>query len=76
MDMLDKNARIFIAGHRGMVGSALVRQLTSKGFTELITRTHGELDLVDQHAVDAFFKSERIDAVFWSCAGKDREIDK
>ena len=66
--MLDKNARIFIAGHRGMVGSTLVRQLTSKGFTELITRTHGELDLVDQHAVDAFFKSERIDAVFLAAA--------
>lgn len=66
--MLNKDAKIFIAGHRGMVGSALVRQLTSMGFTELITRTHAELDLVDQQAVDDFFKSERIDAVFLAAA--------
>jgi GDP-L-fucose synthase len=47
--------KVFVAGHRGMVGSALVRALQASGFTNLVTRTSSELDLRDQHAVDEFF---------------------
>ena len=46
--------KIFVAGHRGMVGSAIVRNLQSKGYTNIIMRTRAELDLTDQQAVDAF----------------------
>jgi len=62
------NDRIFIAGHRGMVGSAIVRQLQSKGYTNLITRTRAELDLLNQSAVNAFFREEAIDVVFLAAA--------
>ncbi|MEO1553429.1 MAG: GDP-L-fucose synthase [Pseudomonadota bacterium] len=60
--------RIFVAGHRGMVGSALVRQLESAGSAEIITRTRSELNLVDQAAVNAFFKSEGVDQVYLAAA--------
>ena len=60
--------RIFVAGHRGMVGSALVRRLESAGGCEVITRTRQELDLVDQAAVNAFFETERIDQVYLAAA--------
>lgn len=60
--------RIFIAGHRGMVGSALARNLEEADAGEIITRTRGDLDLVDQAAVNAFFKSERIDQVYLAAA--------
>ena len=62
------NDRIFIAGHRGMVGSALVRRLQLKGYTNLITRTRAELDLLNQAAVNAFFRDEAIDVVFLAAA--------
>ncbi|WP_322030759.1 GDP-L-fucose synthase [Paraburkholderia sp. J76] len=65
---MDKNSRIFVAGHRGMVGSALVRALQAKGYWNLVMRTHAELDLTDQAAVDAFFEGEAIDAVLLAAA--------
>lgn len=48
--MMDKNAKIYVAGHRGMVGSAIVRELQRQGYTNIITRTHAELDLTRQEA--------------------------
>ncbi|WP_434517174.1 GDP-L-fucose synthase family protein [Dechloromonas sp. ARDL1] len=65
---MDKNARIFVAGHRGMVGSAIVRKLQAKGYTHIVTRTHQELDLINQAAVDLFFEQEKPDYVFLAAA--------
>jgi GDP-L-fucose synthase len=65
---MDKAARIFVAGHRGMVGSAIVRQLAAKGYTNLVTRTHAELDLLDQAAVKAFMAGEKLDYLFLAAA--------
>ncbi len=62
------DSRIYVAGHRGLVGSALMRVLTAKGHTNLITRTHAELDLTDQAAVEAFFAQERPEYVFLAAA--------
>lgn len=66
--MMQRNDRIYVAGHRGMVGSAILRRLQAEGFTSLITRTHAELDLNDPAAVDAFFEAERPDYVFLAAA--------
>jgi GDP-L-fucose synthase len=60
--------RIYVAGHRGMVGSAIARQLEVRGDCEIVTRTHAELDLVDQTAEWRFFESERIDQVYLAAA--------
>ncbi|MDZ4056098.1 MAG: NAD-dependent epimerase/dehydratase family protein, partial [Polynucleobacter sp.] len=60
----DLNAKIYIAGHRGMVGSAIVRNLKAKGFTNMVTRTHAELDLTNQAAVKDFFETEKPDQVY------------
>lgn len=60
--------KIFIAGHRGMVGSAIARRLQALGYTNLVTRTHHELDLVSQADVAAFFCNEKIDAVYLAAA--------
>ncbi len=65
---MDKNSKIFIAGHRGLVGSAIVRALQKEGFTNLILRTHKELDLTNQHAVSEFFAKEKPEYVFLSAA--------
>ncbi|MBN1982565.1 MAG: GDP-L-fucose synthase [Chitinivibrionales bacterium] len=65
---MEKNAKIYIAGHRGLVGSAIVRQLQRQGFSNLIQRTHRELDLTDQAAVRGFFSSQRPDYVFLAAA--------
>ena len=65
---MDKNAKIYVTGHRGMVGSALVRRLQRGGYTNLLTHTHAELDLTDQRAVHAFLASERPDYVFIAAA--------
>lgn len=65
---MDKSAKIYIAGHRGLVGSALIRQLTGQGYTNLLTRTRDELDLTDQTAVKHFFSTERPDYVFLAAA--------
>lgn len=65
---MNKNSRIYIAGHRGLVGSALMRNLQSKGFSRLITRTHTELDLTNQVATETFFAQEQPDHVFLAAA--------
>ena len=61
-------ARIYVAGHRGLVGSALVRQLRARGYASIVTRTHAELDLQDQGAVRAFFAKERPEVVCLAAA--------
>ncbi len=61
-------AKIYVAGHRGLVGSALVRALEARGFDHLLVRTHAELDLTDREAVDRFFAKERPDFVFLAAA--------
>lgn len=65
---MDKNARIYVAGHRGMVGSALVRRLKAGGYANVLTRTHAELDLLDQKAVHAFLAAEKPDYSFVAAA--------
>ncbi|MFO1321997.1 MAG: GDP-L-fucose synthase [Burkholderiales bacterium] len=65
---MQKSSRIYVAGHRGLAGSATVRQLQSRGYTQLITRTHDQLDLTDQTAVRAFFERERPEYVFLAAA--------
>lgn len=65
---MKKNAKVFVAGHRGMVGSALVRRLESAGYTKIIKRSHAELDLMDQNAVWSFFETEMPDYVFLAAA--------
>jgi len=65
---MKKNTRIFVAGHRGLVGSGIVRRLQAEGYENILVRTKAELDLVDQHAVDAFFAQERPTHVFLAAA--------
>lgn len=64
----DLNQKIYVAGHRGMVGSAIVRNLEAKGFTTIVTRTHAELDLTNQAQVAAFFEQEKPDQVYLAAA--------
>jgi len=66
--MLSHNTQIYVAGHRGLVGSAIVRALTAQGYTRLLLRTHRELDLTDQAAVVEFFQRERPQAVIMAAA--------
>ena len=65
---MEKNAKIYVAGHRGMVGSAIVRELQRRGYTNIITRTHAELDLSRQDMVEEFFAAERPEYVFLAAA--------
>ncbi|WP_104494918.1 GDP-L-fucose synthase [Acinetobacter indicus] len=65
---VDVNQRIFVAGHRGMVGSAIVRQLQAKGYQHIITATRAELDLCNQAAVQQFFADQNIDQVYLAAA--------
>ena len=65
---LGPKSRIYVAGHRGLVGSALVRALRARGFADLLLRTHAELDLTDQAAVEAFFAAEKPAHVFLAAA--------
>ena len=65
---MEKNSKIYVAGHRGMVGSAIVRELQRQGYTNIITRTHAELDLTRQDAVERFFAEERPEYVFLAAA--------
>ncbi len=62
------DAKIFVAGHRGMVGSAIVRELQRQGYNNIVTRTHAELDLTRQEAVEAFFAAEKPEYVFLAAA--------
>ena len=66
--MMEKDAKIYVAGHRGMVGSAIVRALEKDGYTNIVTRTHKELDLTRQDQVEAFFESEKPEYVFLAAA--------
>ena len=68
MANLSKEDKIYVAGHRGLVGSAIVRSLKRGGYTNIIGRTHSELDLTDQQAVRAFFEAERPDVVVLAAA--------
>lgn len=65
---IPKNAKIFVAGHRGLVGSAIVNTLEAKGYTGIITRTHNELDLTDTTATESFFKTQKPEYVFLAAA--------
>jgi GDP-L-fucose synthase len=65
---MNKDAKIYVAGHRGLVGSALIRQLDKQGYTNLVTRTHAELDLTNQIAVQNFFTTEKPEYVFLAAA--------
>ncbi len=65
---IDLDQKVFVAGHRGMVGSAIVRQLQEKGYTNIVTATHAELDLTNQQAVNQFFQENQIDQVYLAAA--------
>ena len=65
---MDLNARIYVAGHRGLVGSALLRDLQRRGFRNLLVRTHHELDLTDRQATEDFFRAEKPEYVFLAAA--------
>lgn len=65
---METGARIYVAGHRGLVGSAIVRRLQAGGYTNLLLRTHAELDLTDERATRAFFEAERPEYVFLAAA--------
>jgi len=65
---MDKNAKIYVAGHRGMVGSAIVRRLTDLGYANVVNRSHAELDLANQQAVTDFLSTERPDYIFMAAA--------
>ena len=64
----DLNQKIYVAGHRGMVGSAIVRNLQAKGYQNIVTRTHAELDLTNQAQVSSFFETEKPDQVYLAAA--------
>lgn len=66
--MLTPDSRIYVAGHRGMVGSAIVRNLEKRGITNLITRTHEELNLANQQQVNSFFETEKPNVVILAAA--------
>ena len=68
IDMLSTDSVVYVAGHRGMVGAAIVSQLEEQGYKNLITRTHFELDLCDQAAVREFFSDNKVDAVYLAAA--------
>lgn len=65
---MEKEAKIYVAGHRGMVGAAIIRELARQGYTNVVTRTHAELDLTRQQAVEDFFRTERPEYVFLAAA--------
>jgi GDP-L-fucose synthase len=65
---MDKQAKIYVAGHRGLVGSAIMRQLNAQGYANVVTRTHAELDLTNQQAVANFFEAEKPEYVFLAAA--------
>jgi GDP-L-fucose synthase len=68
MEIMQKNSKIYVAGHRGLVGSALMKCLQEKNFNNILSRTHKELDLIDQKAVRTFFEKEKPEYVFLAAA--------
>jgi GDP-L-fucose synthase len=68
VSFMEKNARIYVAGHRGLVGSAILRKLRAEGYSNLLVRTHKELDLMRQAKVESFFKTEKPEYVFLAAA--------
>ena len=66
--LANQNQKIYIAGHRGMVGSAIMVELQRKGYTNLLYRTHEELDLINQAAVKQFFETEKPNQVYLAAA--------
>ena len=66
--MMEKQAKIYVAGHKGMVGSAIVRELQRQGYSNIVTRSHAELDLTRQDQVEAFFEQEKPEYVFLAAA--------
>ncbi len=70
--------KIFVSGHKGLVGSAILRRLATRGGYDVVTRSHEELDLTNQLQVEALFEQERPESVFWAAAhvgGDSREHD-
>lgn len=65
---MSKDAKIFVAGHKGMVGSAIVRNLEAKGYTNILIQSRQELDLLDQKAVQSYLKHEQPDYIFIAAA--------
>ena len=65
---MNKNSKIYVAGHRGMVGSSIIRALNNKGYSTIICKTSSELDLTNQEAVNNFFKVEKPEYVFLAAA--------
>lgn len=65
---MELNSKIYVAGHRGMVGSAIVRELRRQGYTNIVVRSHTELDLTNQNAVNSFFEQEKPEYVFLAAA--------
>jgi GDP-L-fucose synthase len=72
----DKSAKIYVAGHRGLVGSAICRELTKQGYQNIITKTHQELDLEDQKETEEFICDIKPDMVFFSCCKSRRYLCK
>lgn len=68
------NSKIYIAGHRVMVGSAIVRRLEAAGYFNLITRTHAELDLANQASVAHFLAQEKPDYIYFPLFGKNHQL--
>ena len=68
MNNMKKDSKIYVAGHKGLVGSALVRRLEQDIYSNLLLRTHKELDLLNQAAVESFFKQERPEYIFLAAA--------
>ena len=66
--MMEKDSKIYVAGHRGLVGAAIIRNLKAKGYSNIITRIHAELDLTNQQAVQEFFNKEKPEYVFLAAA--------
>src|SRR4051812_41799000 len=65
---MDKAAKIYVAGHNGLVGSAILKSLQDSGYSNFILKSHSEVDLEDQHAVEAFFAAEKPEYVFLAAA--------
>ncbi len=74
--MINKNSKIFVAGHNGLVGSAIVRKLKEKGYRNIITKNRNELDLTDQKNVFNFLKKKKTKIYLYCCSQSWRDIFK